>query len=425
MSDVLLRGGRPWRRPEFGGIRTDEAGWRQPPGAPSERSERNQLSPTAADVLVRDGAIAAIQPDLPAPSGVEVVDVAGRLILPGFVEAHCHLDKTLFGGDWVPHTAGDALADRIATERRRRAELGVPDVDRITALLERMIAAGTSHVRSHTDIDPALGLSGVEAVSAAAERLAGRITVEQVAFPQYGILANPGTEEVLEQALAAGVGTIGGLDPAGFDRDPVRHLDVIFGLAERYRAGVDIHLHDGGTLGTWQLELIAERTKGAGLDGRVTVSHAYALGQADGATQERIAARLAEAGVAVVTAAVYDFPVPPVKKLLAAGVTVACGHDGIRDLWGPYGSGDMLERAMHVAYRSMFRRDEDIEIALTAATYGGARVLGLPVYGLAIGAPADLVVVDARTPAEAVVVHPARDLVFKAGRVVARGGAVE
>jgi len=395
MSDVVLRGGRPWR------------------------------SPAAADILVRDGAIAAIEPDLPPPPGAEVVDVSGRLILPGLVEAHCHLDKTLFGGDWVPHTAGDALADRISTERRRRGELGVPDVDRITALLERMIAAGTSYVRSHTDIDPALGLSGVEAVHAAAERLAGRITVEQVAFPQYGIIANPGTEAVLEQALAAGVGTIGGLDPAGFDRDPVRHLDVVFGLAERYGAGIDIHLHDGGTLGIWQLELIAERTRAAGLDGRVTVSHAYALGQADAPTQERIAGRLAEAGVSVVTAAVYDFPVPPIKKLLAAGVTVACGHDGIRDLWGPYGSGDMLERAMHVAYRSMFRRDEDIEIALTAATYGGARVLGIPAYGLAVGAPADLVVVPARTPAEAVVAHPVRDLVLKAGRVVARRGVVE
>lgn len=181
---------------------------------------------------------------------------------------------------------------------------------------------------------------------------------------------------------------------------------------------------DPGTLGTWQLELIAERTAATGLGGRVTVSHAYGLGQADEATQDRIAARLAEAGVAVVTAAVYNFPVPPIKKLRAAGVTVACGHDSLRDLWGPYGSGDMLERAMHVAYRSTFRRDEDIELALEAATYGGARALGLPAYGLTVGAAADLVIVDARTPAEAVVMRPVRDLVIKAGRPVARTGAL-
>src|SRR5262249_39031877 len=144
----------------------------------------------------------------------------------------------------------------------------------------------------------------------------------------------------------------------------------------------------------------------------------------DEATQDRIAGRLAEAGVALVTAAVYSFPVLPVKKLRAAGGTVAWGNDSIRDLWGPDGSGDMLEGAMHVADRNTFRRGEDIAVALEAATYGGARALGLPAYGLAVGAPADLVVVDARTPAEAVVTRPARDLVLKAGRAVARTGAL-
>jgi cytosine deaminase len=395
MSHLLLRGGRLWKRDD-----------------------------PAADILVKGGVIDRIEPGLEAPPGAEVIDVSGRLVLPGLVEAHCHLDKTLFGREWVPHSAGDALTDRIATERRRRGELGLPSVDHIVALLERMVAAGTSYVRSHTDIDPALGLSGVEAVQEAALRLDGRITVEQVAFPQYGILANPGTAELLGQALAAGASTVGGIDPAGLDRDPVRSLDVVFGLAERYGAGIDIHLHDGGTLGTWQLELIAERTAATGLGGRVSVSHAYGLGQADEATQDQITARLAAAGVALVTAAVYSFPVLPIKKLRAAGVTVACGNDSIRDLWGPYGSGDMLERAMHVAYRSTFRRDADIELALEAATYGGARALGLATYGLTAGAPADLVVVDARTPAEAVVTRPARDLVLKAGRAVARSGAV-
>jgi cytosine deaminase len=204
----------------------------------------------------------------------------------------------------------------------------------------------------------------------------------------------------------------------------VRHLDVVFGLAERYGAGVDIHLHDGGLLGAWEIELIAERTRARGLGGRVAISHAYALGQVDEAHQDRLIEQLANARVALVTAAVYSFPVPPIKKLRAAGVTVACGHDGIRDLWGPYGSGDMLDRAMHLAYRSTFRRDEDIELALDAASHGGARALGLPAYGLAEGAPADLVVLSAGTAAEAVVARPPRDLVLKAGRVVARAGAL-
>jgi cytosine deaminase len=391
MPDLLLRGGRPW-------------GLEAP-----------------ADILVRDGAIARIEPNI-APADADQLDVFGRLVLPGLVDAHCHLDKTLYGGPWVPHSAGDALEERIANERRRRGELGIPDVDRIVALLERMVAAGTSHVRSHTDIDPDAGLRGVEAVRAAVRRLDGRIAVEQVAFPQHGLLTNPGTADLLERALSGGVETIGGIDPAGIDRDPVRHLDVVFDLAVRYGARIDLHLHDGGSLGAWELELIAERTLAAGLGGRVTVSHGYGFSQSDPAVQARLIEQLAAAGITLLTAAAYSYPVPPIKRLRAAGVNVACGHDGICDLWGPYGSGDMLERAMQLAYRSTFRRDEDIELALEAATYGGARALGLEPYGLAPGAPADLVVVAADSAAQAVVTHPARELVLKGGRVVARGG---
>lgn len=316
----------------------------------------------------------------------------GRLLLPGLIDAHCHVDKTLFGGRWVPHSAGPALADRIVEERRRRAELGLPDVGHMTALLEQMVASGTTHVRTHTDVVTDHGLAGVEAVRAAQERLGGRATIEQVAIPQYGVLADPGTADLLEEALNSGVEVIGGIDPAGADRDPVRHLDIVFALAERHGAGIDIHLHDGGSLGTWQLELIIERARATGLGGRGAVSHVYGLAQADQATQDRLAWQLADAGVSVVTAAVYNFPVPPTARLRAAGVTIACGHDGIRDLWSPFGSGDMLERAMHLAYRSTFRRDEEIEMALEAATYGGARALGLPAYGLEPGAWADIVV---------------------------------
>lgn len=220
MPGLLLRGGRPW------GL-----------DAP-------------ADVLIREGVIERIGPDLQADPVAEVVDVPGRLLLPGLIDAHCHVDKTLFGGPWVPHSAGPALTDRIAEERRRRA--------------------------------------GVEAVRAAQERLGGRVTIEQVAFPQYGVLADPGTADLLDEALRSGVEVIGGIDPAGADRDPVRHLDIVFALAERHGAGIDIHLHDGGSLGTWQLELIIERARATGLGGRVAVSHAYGLAQADQATQDRV-----------------------------------------------------------------------------------------------------------------------------------------
>ncbi|WP_337824911.1 amidohydrolase family protein [Amycolatopsis sp. A1MSW2902] len=116
----------------------------------------------------------------------------------------------------------------------------------------------------------------------------------------------------------------------------------------------------------------------------------------------------------------YDRPVPPLAKMRAAGANAACGNDGIRDLWGPYGDGDMLTRTMHLAYRSSFRTDPEIELALHAATYGGAKALRLKDYGLRIGDRADFFLVAAEYPAEAVVSHPPRQLVVKGGAVVSR-----
>lgn len=394
MTDLLLRNGRPWT-----------------PGQPVE----------TADLLLREGRIAQIGADLAAP-GAETLDLAGALVLPGFVDTHCHLDKTLWSGPWVPNTGGRSLAGRIANGENRRAELGIPRADYSAALLATMIANGTAHVRSHIDIDPSVGLAGVEAVRAAADRHRGRVDVELVAFPQGGLVSRPGTAELLDEALAGGVEVVGGIDPAGFDGDPAGQLDIIFGLAERHGAKIDIHLHDGGTLGAWEFELIIERTKATGLGGRVTISHAYAMGALAADEQRRIADRLAEAGVAMVTCAVGDAPVVPLRVMHAAGATLALGNDGIRDLWTPYGDGDMLRRIGTVAFRDRLLADEEIELALTAGTLGGARVIGLTDHGIRVGARADLVTVDAATPAAAVVGVPTRKWVFKGGRVVARDG---
>ena len=209
-GDLLLRGGTPWGHE---------------PGS---------------DVLVRDGEIARIGPVPDADAAnAEVVDVADSLVLPGLVEAHCHLDKTLTGLRWEPHSAGDALAERIANDRTRRHELGIPREDGVRDLLRMMVAAGTSYVRTHTDVDPEIGLGGVEVVASVAAELADQVTVEQVAFPQHGILATPGTADLLEAAMGAGAGVVGGIDPAGMDRDPVRHLDIVFALAEQHGARLD------------------------------------------------------------------------------------------------------------------------------------------------------------------------------------------
>ncbi|MEV0648427.1 amidohydrolase [Phytomonospora sp. NPDC050363] len=371
------------------------------------------------DIHVRDGRIARIAPGIEAP-GATVEDLGGRLVLPGFVDGHAHLDKTLWGGPWVPHSAPPGLMNKIRNGVVRRPELGIPSADYVTALLEHMVTLGTTHVRTHVDVDPEVGLASVTAVRAALERLDGRITAELVAFPQTGMLISPGTVELLEKALEAGVEHIGGIDPAGVDRDPVKHLDVVFALADKHGVGVDIHLHDRGTLGVFQFELIAERTRALGLAGKVTISHGFALTGADPQTRDKLIALVAEAGISLASTA--PSPALPLRELNEAGVAVTLGNDGVRDLWSPYGTGDMLERAFFQAKHAGFSTDEDIALAVDAASLGGARVTGLGAYGVTVGAPGDLVVVDVRNSAEAVVLRPVRSLVVKDGRIVARDG---
>jgi cytosine deaminase len=370
---------------------------------------------------VENGRIRAIDPATAAHAdGHDVIDAGGRLALPGLINAHAHIDKTLYGGPWVSAPQVETVAERVAHERRHRDAFGLPAREYICALVEAMIAAGTTHLRTHTDVDPGVGLRGITAVREVAEHYTGMIDIEQVAFPQGGLITNPGTLELLREAVAAGATVIGGLDPAGFDDAPNAHLEAVFGLAAATGTRIDIHLHDAGSLGAWEMGLIADMTRDYGLGGRVALSHAFGI--AHPPTQQRLLERFAEAGVALVSAAVYDAPVPPLRACAEHGVLLAGGTDGINDLWGPFGDGDMLRRAMLIAYRNSGRGDGELALALDTVTSNAAQVLGVDDYGLAVGKPADLVFVEARSVAEAVARVPERRLVLKAGTVVARDG---
>lgn len=378
----------------------------------------------AVDLTARDGRIAAIDPAVPGRAAAAgEIDGAGRLLLPALVEAHAHFDKTLWGLPWRPNSAGPGLPDYIANERRILREVKVPIAERAGALIARCVALGSLYFRSHIDIDPEFGLRHVEAMLDLRARFRDVAHMEFVAFPQTGMLTRPGTAELMAEALSLGVETVGGLDPAGIDNDPIRHLETIFALAVRHGAGVDIHLHDRGELGLWQIERIADFTAANGLQGRVMVSHAYCLGTAAAAQLEALARRLADQRISIMTTAPADTTVPPVGALRAAGVNVCCGSDGIRDAWSPFGTGDMLERAMLLAYRFDWGKDAELAAALDCCTHGGARALGIDDYGLEIGRPASFVLLPAETVGDAVVRRPADRLVVSRGRVVARAGA--
>lgn len=376
----------------------------------------------AVDLLVRGGLIAQVGSGLAAAAGALVEEGGGALLLPGLVEGHTHLDKTLWGLPWYRNEVGPRLEDRIENERRFRAASGHDAAAQSFALARAFLANGTTRIRTHVDVDTDAGLKHLLGVLATRERLRGSVELQIVAFPQSGLLARPGTAELLEEALRLGADVLGGLDPQGIDGDAEASLDCLFAVAQRHGRPLDIHLHEQGDSGARTLSLILDRVEATGLQGRVAISHAFCLGDAQESTRERLLERMARLQVAVVTVGTPSRPVPAVLACLAAGVTVVGGNDGIRDTWTPYGKPDMLERAMLIGLRNNLRRDDEIALALDCVTQGAAQGCGFAGHGLQPGCRADLVLVDAQSAAEAVVSQPVRKLVVSAGRIVAREG---
>ena len=375
------------------------------------------------DIDIAAGLFAAVRPASGAPVAGDDLDLGGALALPPLVDGHMHLDKTLLGLPWVPNQAtGDRVIDRIEAERRVRAARTVPEVETGSALVRQVVANGTLHLRTHVDIDNQLGLRNLHQVLEIRERFRDLVTIQVVAFPQGGILRSPGTAELLDAAIAEGADLVGGLDPVGIDGDMDAHLNAVFAVAARHGVGVDIHLHDGGESGLVQMRAIVERSRALGLHGQVTISHGFALGSGPIDQVQRTCALLAESLVNIMTHGPGGATMPPLRLLAEHGVHVFSGSDNIRDAWSPFGNGDMLERAMLVAYRANFRHDHELATAFDMATGKGAHVLALPHYGFHPGHSADLVVVDAPSLAEAIVARPRRKLVIKAGRIVARDG---
>jgi len=327
---------------------------------------------------------------------------------------------------WKPHrpcTAGFNVRERVEFEKQALAK-AKPIPVRAAGLIELCVTQGTTHMRSHVDIDPGIGLRNLDQVVAVRDAHRDRVSIQIVAFPQSGIVTAPGTRELLEEAIRNGADLVGGLDPAGYDGDIAGHLNAIFDIAGRHDVGIDIHLHDGDLLGVFEIEEIARRTKALGLGGKVTISHAYALGQVSRDTAQRAANQLAEAGVSILTNAPGAHAFPPVLLLHDAGVNVFAGNDNIRDSWWPYGDGDLLERAMIVGYRSGFNTDAELALTFDMVTSSAAKALNIENYGLVEGGAADFLVLDAQHIQEAVIARPKPRDVYKAGRLIASNGAM-
>jgi cytosine/creatinine deaminase len=350
-------------------------------------------------------------------SGLSEAD-ASTFAAPALVDAHIHPDKTSWGGPWLSRREATELRDFIANDLATQRAYTRSVEERAFGLLSTAVANGTLAMRAQVDVSRELGTANVEGVRAAAERIPG-LTLQIVAFPQFGLLSNPGTLEVMAAALDSGADVVGGIDPLSLEGDLDGHLDAVFGLAERAGRDLDIHLHDRGEAGLAQIREIAARTIARGMRGKVTVSHAFALAEDSDPTLRKTLDQVADAGIWITTCALGSEPVPDLGLLAAHGVQLALGSDGVRDAWTPFGTGSMVDRAHLLAYRTGAVTDAELERCYALASTEGGRMLGIEDLASWPGpdAPTRLEF-HAESLAQIVTDRPAPHRVFRSGQLL-------
>lgn len=378
-----------------------------------------------ADIAIADGRIVAI--DGVARTARETLDLEGRLVTPGLVESHIHLDKALLA-DRVHGTAG-TLAEAIRLTGEAKQAFTVEDIQaRARRVLDQAVRAGTTAMRTHVEVDPLVGLTGIEAILPLREEYGPALDLQVCAFAQEGIVQAPGTEGLLRRALTMGADLVGGCPYS--DRDGIEHIRIVFGLATAFGVDADFHVDFADEPEHMHVREIAARTVQAGWQGRVTVGHVTELAAVPGFRQNEIAAEIAAAGLGVVCLPATDLylmgrrddgnvrrGLTPVRRLLQAGVPVALASNNIRNPFTPVGTADLAHMAFVAAVAAHMGTPADLRALLAAITLHPARLLRLPDYGLATGCRADLVAWDCATPEEAVATVPPRTLVIKRGRV--------
>ncbi len=384
------------------------------------------------DLAIGDGQIVAVGPRLGLEAR-QVLDGEGSLVLPGFVNAHQHLDKTLIGDALRPrHWPGwRGMRD---VNRRHRETYEVPAVlERAERVVEMALANGTTRMRAFADVEHVAGLTGVRALVALRERYVGEVEIQVAAFPQELLYAGADGEHLLEQAMEAGADVVSGL-PSGEGTPELvaRHLDFCLDLARRREADVHMLLDDSDDPSHRSLELLALRTIDLGWEGRVTVSHAGALSAYDHTHAATVIERVADAGISVCVNPHISLVLQGredrgrirrgttrVGELLAAGVNVLAGQDDVDDPYYPLGRADQLEVASWVAHTCHLAWPDELELVMRVVGVNAARAMRIDAgYGVAIGDRADLVVVGAPDVRAAVAEQPPRRFVISHGRLV-------
>ncbi|MEW5420937.1 amidohydrolase family protein [Amorphus sp. 3PC139-8] len=378
----------------------------------------------SVDIGIQDGRIAAIETNLAAEG--ETIELGGRLVSPGFVETHIHLDKSCIL-DRCSSRRGD-IDEAISEVAKAKKDFTAEDVyERGRRTVEKCLLHGTTHMRTHLEVDPAIGLRSFEGVMKLVEDYSWAIDIEICVFPQEGLLNYPGTDELMVEAMKRGAKVVGAAPYT--DSDPHGQIDRVFEIARDFDADIDMHLDFGADSSSLDLDYVCELAERHGRGGRTAIGHVTKLAYVEPNRLTEIAGRLRDAGVALTVLPSTDLflmgrdrdhaqtrGVTHAHALLHHGVNCSLSTNNVLNPFTPFGDCSLLRMANLNANICHIGAADDIAECFNMITTRSARLSNLPDYGLEVGKSADLVVIDGPTTQAAVAELAPVLHAFKRGR---------
>lgn len=383
------------------------------------------------DIGIENGRIAVISKDKITPAE-HALDARECFIIPPFFESHFHLDNSLLWGD-VNKSA--TLREAIELYARRKEKLDTADIlRRATETLRQCLLNGVLWLRSHVDIDHIAKLNLFKGVKAAKEKFAGVVDVRIIAFPQMGLVHDPETVEMMYAAMESGADIVGGIPH--FERsmeDAARQIEIVFEIAKKFDADIDMHVDETDDPYWQSLELLAEKTIEENYQGRVSAGHCCSMAAWDETTFERIIPKVKKADITIITNVLTNLvgqghkDKPPVRRgiprladLMKAGINVVSATDDMLNMFYPFGNMNPLEAANVAAHAGYLTTPELIGKAFEMPLYNAAKAFRINDYGVTEGYPANLVCLPVKTAVDAIRLHPAPSFVMREGKILAQ-----
>jgi cytosine deaminase len=399
------------------------------------RNARHDRTGEIVNIGIQDGLIVSIDSGDRGATGLgpaeRMIDAAGAMVSPALIEPHFHLENALL---WDEVNQSGTLEEAIRIYAGIKQHLTAEDIMRRASFaLKTAVTNGVLWLRNHVDVDQVAQLRLMEAILPVRERFKGLIDVQVIAFPQHGMARDPEVVDLMWGAMEMGADLVGGMPHGEHDMDDAaRQIEIAFEIARHYDVDIDMHIDETDDPYWHSLEVLAEQTITNGYQGRVTAGHCCAMAAWDDGMAARIIDKVKAADIHVITNAPINLHlegrhdsqpvrrgIARVKELLEAGVNVTCGQDDLQNMFYPFGRMDPLEVALITAHAAHLASPGEIQATFDMPRYNAARMLRLEGYGVEVGAAANLVLIDATSPVEAIRRQPPRRAVIRAGRVLA------